>query len=145
MLRVLCFFRIPALACLTLMFTGCVAYKYSSTFFVHNASGSTISVRTVSDRDGEEISFNLPPSQKRAVYSETITCPENFTPSNKYTPGQTIPPAGLLPKLELWVDGQQLSPDIRTSENWDYFSSEYIENFTLSVTAEMIEYYSPAE
>lgn len=142
MLRTPIFFRIVFLACLTALSTGCVAYKYSSTWFIENASTHTITVRTVNpERDGEEVTYELKPKSQRAVFIETNKCAENFTPTNRYSPGQLLPPASLLSKFEIWVGEVRLPDDIRDCENWDYYASEYIEKYTLSITDELIHAY----
>jgi hypothetical protein len=124
------------------MLHGCVAYKYSSTWFILNSSSVEIAVRTVDgEQNAEERNFTLAPGKMRAVFAEQTVCAENFTPINDYSPGKIIPPSGLLPKLELWVGEKQLSPEIFVSENWDYFSSVYIEKYTLSLTDELIKEY----
>lgn len=146
MLRTRRFSRIVMAVCLLPWLSGCVAYKYSSTFFVVNGSSHSISVRTVEGgRDGDPRNFTLAPGELRAVYMESIKCPENFVPTNKYLPGELLPPAGLLGKLEFWIGSGQLPEEMRRNDEWDYFSSEYIEKFTLSITDTMIEYYSNGE
>lgn len=126
-----------------LFLQGCVAYKYSSTWFVRNSSATaTISVSTVDpDKGGDPRNFELAPGEMRAIYSERTVCAENFVPANNYSPGDILPLSELLPKLEFRIGGKQLSPDIRTSENWDYFASEYIEKYTLVIDDAMIGEY----
>lgn len=141
MFRTTRFFQIIFLAALIPLISGCVAYKYTSTFFVRNYSPGTITVKTIEGTEGDPRNFDLPPMQQRSVHTESTRCPEGFVPIDKYTPEDPIPPLSMLGKLEIWVNGKQLDKDVCLRINWNRTETEYSEVYTLVIDEGLIERY----
>ncbi len=137
--------RLPIAAALFVL-SGC-AYKYTTTFTVKNASSQTISVR-VSEQGADNngtIEFTLEPGRQRNIFTDSEKCPENYVPMDSYSDYTPLPPANDTKVLEIRVGGRKLSDDIRLRENWYYFSTDYMEKYTLSITDEIIDYYLGTE
>ena len=137
--------RIPLLLAALLVLSGC-AYKYTTTFTVKNASERTITVRvSEAGTDSGIIVFDLEPGRQRNILTDSNKCPENYVPMDSYNADQMLPPVNDTAVLEIWVEGKKLSDDVRLRGLWHYFSTDYAEKYTLSITEIVIKDYSVPE
>lgn len=131
---------LPLLA-VVLFLSGC-AYKYDTIFAISNASEQTITVRVSDSKSHNGISeYTLEKGRQQIIFRESNKCPENYTPQDNFTDHDIIPPANRTAVLEILVDGKKLSDDIRLRAIWAYFSTDYMERYTLPITDEVISYY----
>ncbi len=133
--------KILLLAVVPTLSAAC-SYKYTSTFTVKNLASQTITVRYSSRDSNDEITeFTLEPGRLRNIFTDSEKCPENYIPMDTYADDQPLPPPNEIGMLEILVDGAKFPDDIRMRENWDYFSTDYAEKYTLNITDDMILYY----
>ncbi len=124
---------------------GC-AYKYTTTFIVRNISSQVVTVRVSEPGSDSEITeFSIEPGRQHNIFSGSDRCPENYIPMDTYTDDTMLPPTDDTAVLEIWVAGRKLSDDIRRREYWYYYSTDYMEKYTISISDEAISYFLESE